>query len=91
MSKSIELNFTHPRETDKSFAAEVDGECTVAEALQHLQSKSTGPFLDAAPAGQPYQLVVHGKVHPPEATFGGIGVEPGAQVEVAQASNGATR
>ena len=43
MSKSIELNFTHPRETDKSFAAEVDGECTVAEALQHLQSKSTGP------------------------------------------------
>ncbi len=91
MSDALEVTFTHPRETDQNFAADVAHDCTAGEALQHLQAKSTGPFLETAPAGQPYQLVVHGNVQPPETTFDQMGVRTGDLLEVAQAAQGALR
>jgi hypothetical protein len=86
----LKLNFIHPR-TSIGYSADVAPECTGAVALQGLQSPATGPFLDPAPQGRPYELVVarSNKMIPATQSFAEAECQTGDTIEVRQSGQGA--
>jgi len=92
MSKEmIEVHFLHPRSSN-TLTADVSPDCTGEEAIQGLlEGDDNGPFLEPAPPGHPYELVLKRseKVIQPNMTFEQAGVVDGDVVEVSQAVQGA--
>lgn len=88
----IEVRFMHPRDSSQYFTAELAPSCTGEQAVQGLLAgDDKGPFLQPAPAGRPYELVVSrtGKQITPNMTFDQAGVSDGDVIEVRQAGQGA--
>lgn len=90
MPNLMEIHFLHPRDSH-AYDAEVAPECTSKRALTGLQSPETGPFLDPAPNGRPYELVLarNSMVITPDMTMAQAGVVDGEVVEVRQSGQGA--
>jgi len=88
----IHVSFLHPR-TSATYQALLDPRCTAEVALDRLQSPSTGPFLEPAPANRPYVLVVASSDQEltPNTTMAAAGVRPGEQLEIRQRAQGAGR
>lgn len=86
----IRILVTHPR-TCESFEADVAPACPARTVLEGLQRQDTGPFLDPAPAGRPYALVLArtGRQLTPNTSMGEAGVVAGDQLEVQQMGQGA--
>ncbi len=87
----ITLNFTHPR-SSKVFPAEINPLCTGQQAIAGLiAGDDNGPFLETAPHGRPYELVLSrtNQAITPNMTFGQVGAQDGDVVEVRQAGQGA--
>jgi hypothetical protein len=86
--ENLELTFTHPRESDRRFVAELSNDCTGAKAVTGLTEER---FLEPAPANRPYELVVarSNVLVPPNATFGSMGVQTGDVIDVRQRGQGA--
>jgi hypothetical protein len=53
----ITVRFTHPRKSN-TYGANIDTQLTAKEAIEALLSPLTGPFLQPAPLGQEYLLVL---------------------------------
>ena len=90
-NNKIEVNFAHPRSA-KLFTAEIGPQCTGQQAIEGLLvGDDQGPFLEQAPAGRPYELVLKKskKAITPNMTFEQAGVESGDVIEVRQAGQGA--
>jgi hypothetical protein len=88
----VRVTFAHPRDSAARFQAETSPECTGWQAIQGLMlGDGDGPFLEKAPAGRPYELVVRrtGVVITPNATLADAGVRDGDDIEVIQRGQGA--
>jgi hypothetical protein len=55
--EAVEVRFTHPR-TSSSYRADVSPLLTAKQALSHLLSSETGPFLPSLQRGENYELTV---------------------------------
>lgn len=88
---AIEVNFTHPRNA-RLFTAEISPQCTGQKAIDGLLvGDEEGPFLEPAPQGRPYQLVIkrtQGAITP-HTTFADAGVISGDVIEIRQDGQGA--
>ena len=90
-NEKIEVHFIHPR-SSKRFTAGISTQCTGQQAIQGLLiGDDDGPFLEAAPSGRPYELVVTStqKAITPNMTFEQAGVRNDDIIEVRQAGQGA--
>lgn len=88
----IKVTFTNPRGGGRSFVANINPQCTGQMAIQGLiLGNEEGAFLDPAPPGRPYELVVKssGKNITPNMTFDEAGVQNDDVIEVRQAGHGA--
>jgi hypothetical protein len=86
----IAIEFLHPK-TSESFSAALSPQCPAEVALRRLQMAETGPFLEAAPAGRPYQLVVERTAQEltPNTTMADAGLKSGDRLLVMQKMQGA--
>jgi hypothetical protein len=90
--KPIELHFLHPRDSTRTFTAEVEADCTAKQAVDGLiAGDGNGPFLDKPQDGQPYGLILSrtNQALTPNTTFGQAGAVQGDTVLVTQAARGA--
>jgi hypothetical protein len=87
---TITVRFLHPR-ASTAFPAALLPDVTGQEALQNLQSSATGPFLEPAPAGNPYTLVLtRTKTSiPAHMSMAEVGVHDGDEVQIGQDGQGA--
>jgi len=90
MDDKLRIVVSHPR-TSETFEADVSPRCPARVVLTSLQSEATGPFLEQAPAGQPYALVLSksGRQLTPNTTMEDAEVVDGDQLEVQQMGQGA--
>jgi hypothetical protein len=87
------LYFTHPRSSER-YEAVVADECPARLVLQGLQAPNateSGPFLQPAPDGRPYAIVLArtGIQLSPETTMAQVGVRDDDVFEVQQMAQGA--
>lgn len=90
-NNKLEVHFTHPRNA-KHFVAEIGPQCTGQQAVEGLLvGDEQGPFLEPAPQGRPYELVLKKSkaAITPNMTFAQAGVETGDVIEIRQAGQGA--
>ena len=86
------VRFTHPRSSHLVFAAETTPGCTGQEAIAGLiLGGDDGPFLEPAPAGRPYELILTRTetAITPHMTLGHAGVVDGDVIAVVQRGQGA--
>ena len=91
-NNKISVTFIHPRENARSFEADVSPQCTAQMAVQGLmQGNHDGAFLDAPPAGRPYELILKrtSAMIPPNMSFAQAGVIDKDVIEIRQAGQGA--
>jgi hypothetical protein len=91
-TSQIELHFLHPRDSARTFSAEVDPQCTAKQAVDGLLAgDDRGPFLDKPQEGQPYGLVLArtNMALTPNMTFVQAGATHGDTLLVTQAARGA--
>jgi hypothetical protein len=88
----VRVTFTHSRDGG-SFVANINPQCTGQMAIQGLilGNEEDGPFLQAAPPGRPYELVVkRSQVNiTPNMTFEQADVQDDDVIEVRQRGQGA--
>jgi hypothetical protein len=86
----VEVRFTHPR-TSSSYRADVSPLLTAQQALNHLLSSETGPFLSPPYAGESYELTVRrvSKVILPHETMIQAGVQMNDVLDVTIHAQGA--
>ncbi|HYG08528.1 MAG TPA: hypothetical protein VD835_01010 [Pyrinomonadaceae bacterium] len=92
-NQTIEVHFTHPRNTTLTLTADISPMCTGQEALQGLMADDgSGAFLDQPPNGQVYELAArkNNTAITQNMTFAQAGVADGDTVEVRLAGQGAT-
>lgn len=92
MNNKVGVTFKHPRDNARNFEAEISLQCTGQRAIDGLLlGDEHGPFLEPAPQGQPYELVLKrtSSTITPNMTFAQAGVEDGEVIEVRQAGQGA--
>ena len=91
-NNKVLVTFIHPRENARSFAADVDPQCTAQVAIEGLiRGNRDGAFLEAAPPGRPYELVLKrtSTAIPPNMSFAQAGVINNDVIEIRQAGQGA--
>ena len=89
---TIEVHFTHPRDSSMNLTADISPQCTGQEALQELMHDEgeTGPFLQPLQEGN-YVLSIRRSKQaiPPSMTFAQAGVIDGDTIVVGQDMTGA--
>jgi hypothetical protein len=93
-NNKVLVTFIHPRESARSFGAEVSLQCTAQLAVQGLMhGNHDGAFLDPPPPGRPYELVLKrtSTMIPPNMTFAQAGVIPNDVIEIRLAGQGASQ
>lgn len=91
-NNALRVTFTHPREGGRSFAANINPQCTGQMAIQGLLlGNEDGAFLEAAAPGRPYELTVKRSQTniTPNMTFEQAGVQDDDVIEVRQSGQGA--
>jgi len=91
VDEKLAVEFLHPKTSD-SYPAALHPLCTAEVALRKLQEADTGPFLEYAPAGRPYQLVLRRTETEltPNTSMADAGVVSGDTLLVVQKHQGAT-
>ena len=86
----MEVRFTHPRTSD-NYLADVSALLTAKQAIDHLLSSPTGPFLSPLQAGELYELRLRrtGMIISPMMTMGNAGVIDQDVLDVSLAGQGA--
>ena len=87
-----EVTFTHPRESNRQYVADISDDVTGARAIAGLtENTPEGAFLEPAPPNRPYELVIarNNTLIAPNATFGQMGVQHGDVIDVRQRGQGA--
>ena len=92
-TQTIEVHFTHPRNTTLTLTADISPMCTGQEAIHGLMTDEdgSGAFLDQPPNGQVYELASRkdNVAITQNMTFAQAGVADGDTVEVRLAGQGA--
>lgn len=90
MDNQLRIVVSHPRTSD-TFEADVAPACPARTVLAGLQREDSGPFLEPAPEGRPYALVVArtGRQLTPNTSMAEAGVVDGDQLEIQQIGQGA--
>jgi hypothetical protein len=91
-NNKLAVTFVNPKNNARTFEAYLFPECTGQMAVEGLiAGNEDGPFLDPAPPGRPYQLVIKkSSVNiTPNMTFRQAGVVNGDVIEIGQNGEGA--
>jgi hypothetical protein len=91
-NNKLAVTFINPRSNARVFDADLSPECTGQMAIEGLLvGDHNGPFLEPAPPGRPYELVVKSSdvSITPNTTFREAGVVNGDVIEIRQALQGA--
>jgi hypothetical protein len=91
-NNKLAVTFVNPRSNARVFEADLFPECTGQMAIEGLiVGDEHGPFLDPAPPGRPYELVIKrsSMTITPNLTFREAGVVNDDVIEIRQAGEGA--
>jgi hypothetical protein len=91
-NNKLAVTFVNPRSNARVFEADLVPECTGQMAIEGLLvGNELGPFLEPAPPGRPYELVIKRSsvTITPNMTFSDAGVINDDVIEIRQAGEGA--